>query len=121
MKKLIYTLFVLVGLSSFSFAQENDLAITNGATELAVSKVSGIYVFTLPDNVTKEDVAKNAKYYTHYFSVEFKDHKATIKMTNNNAKDRYVIARFLTACKVRHIQVDDDSLELYDFIEKHLK
>ena len=72
------------------------------------SKSSGEYTFTLPSSVTKEDVAKSSKYYTHYFTVDFDPnaHEAKINMVVNEAKNRYVIVRFLTSCGVRFITVD---------------
>lgn len=124
MKKLILTFCVLVGLSSFSFAQEvNEIALTKGSKELTASKESGKFEFTLPSNVTSAEVEKNSTYYTHYFSVSFDEgsHKASIEMTENTSKNRYVIARFLTSCGVRYLDVNDENIELYDFIEAYLK
>lgn len=124
MKKLILSLIVLITATSMSFAQSsNEIASTKGAKELAVSKSSGEFVFTLPSNLTKEDIDKNSKYYTHYFTISFDEssHTATINMNDNTSKNRYVIARFLTACGVKYVTVDDVNLELSDFIEKHLK
>ena len=124
MKKFIYTLFVLVGLSSFGFSQEvSNTAGTNGATELMSSKKTGEYVFQLPEGVTAEDVKKSSAYYTHYFTVSFdaKSHEASIHMVENTSKNRFVIARFLTACGIKFVQVDNDALEFHAFIEEYLK
>lgn len=124
MKKLFYTLFVVIGLSTFGFAQEkSNTVLSNGATELTASKVSGDYVFQLPENVTAEDVKSSAEYYTHYFSVSFDEnsHKVSITMVENTSKNRFVIARFLTACKMEYIQIDNDALKVHDFIEQYLK
>ena len=112
MKKLIYTLFVLVGLSSFGFSQEaSNTAGTNGATELTSSKRTGDFVFQLPEGVTAEDVKKNSAY----------SHKASLHMVDNTSKNRYVIARFLTACGMKYVQVDEKALEIHTFIEEYLK
>lgn len=124
MKKLISTLFVLVGLVSFSFAQEaSEIAQTNGATELIRSKASGEFVFVLPDNITSKTVETNANYYTSTFTLNFdaSSHEADITMLSNEVKDRYVIIRFLTACGVKFIKVDETTMELYDFASKYLE
>lgn len=124
MKKLILTFFVLIGLSSLGFAQEaSQIATTKGAKELSASKASGNFEFTLPGNLTADQVEKNSTYYTHYFTVSFdaNSHKATIEMMENTSKNRYVIARFLTACGISHLEVDDNNIELYDFIDDYLK
>ena len=124
MKKLIYTLFILVGFSSFGFSQEtNNTTRTNGSIELVSSKTSGEFVFHLPVGVTAEDVKKNSAYYTHYFTVSFdvNSHEATIHMVENTTKNRYVIARFLTACGMKYVQVDGKALELHDFVNAYLK
>ena len=57
------------------------------------------------------------------FKVDFDEssHKATITMSRNELKDRYVMVRLLTACKVTHVKVDDEIVELYEFIEAYLK
>ena len=104
MKKLIFTFFVLIGISSFGFAQEaNQIAATKGAKELSASKESGTFEFTLPDNVTADEVEKNATYYTHYFSVTFdaSSDKASIK-TIDNYSDQIQTNQFLD-----HLNVDN--------------
>ena len=124
MKKIISTLFFVVGLMSIGFAQEaNELALTNGTEELATSKTSGVYEFTLPASITKEKLESSAKYYTPYFTVAFDEasHIATITMIDNTLKNRYVIARMLTACNIKFLKVDEESYQLYDFIDKYLK
>ena len=124
MKKIISTLLFVVGLVSFTFAQDaNNTALTNGTEELAASKTSGVYEFTLPSSLTKEDVEKSAKYYTSIFSLEFDEgsHVATITMIDNSLKNRYVMTRLLTACKVNYVNVDETSYQLYDFIDAYLK
>ena len=124
MKKLIFTLFVLFGITAVSFAQEaNEIAVSKGAKELASSKANGVYSFTMPSNITQEDIDKNSKYYTHYFTVEFNasSHTAKVNMIENTDKNRYVIARFLTACGVRFITVDNKNIDLTSFIDTYLK
>lgn len=123
MKKLIYTLFVLIGLSTVSFAQTSDVAVAEGNTELMASKKTGNYKFTLPANLTKEDVAKNAKYYTRYFTVDFNEsaHTATLNVADNDEKNRTVVARFLIACGVNKVKVDGREMEISKFMNAYLK
>ena len=124
MKKLVSSLFIVAGLFTFGFAQEaNEIAISNGEMGLVASKISGEYEFTMPSNLTKEKFDASAKYYTTAFSAAYDEgsHKMSLKMIENEQKNRYVIARLLTACQVKYIRVDDTSIKLYEFIEKYLK
>jgi hypothetical protein len=124
MKKIISILFFLVGLLSFSFSQEaHQIATFKGAEDLAASKTSGLYEFTLPSTLSKESIDKSASYYKSMFTVDFDEasHKATLTMVDNTLKNRYVMVRLLTACKVNHVTVDDETLQLYDFIDSYLK
>lgn len=124
MKKLVYTMFAVLFVTFVTNAQEPaELAISQGIEALAKSKSSGEYTFALPSNVTKDDVAKSSKYYTHYFSVDFdaNTHEAKINMVVNEAKNRYVIVRFLTSCGVRYITVDGTNVSISDFTSKYLQ
>ena len=123
MKKIISTLLFVVGLVSFSFAQDvTNTALSNGSDDLAKSKVSGEYVFTLPSNITAEEVEKNSKYYTSTFTVSFdaSSNEAKISMIRNEKKDRYVITRLLASCSVNYIKVGDTSYNITEFIESYL-
>lgn len=124
MKRLIYTLFAVMLVSFAANAQEPaELAVSKGGDALAKSKISGEYVFTLPASVSKEDVEKSAKYYTHYFTVNFDagSHDAKVVLTNNEIKSRYVIARFLSSCGVRFITVDGKNVSLDEFSNTYFK
>lgn len=124
MKRFIYTLFAVMLVAFAGNAQEpSELAVSKGVDALAKSKGSGEYIFTLPSTVSKEDVEKSSKYYTHYFSVDFKEdaHEATINLVNNEVKSRFVIARFLTSCGVRFITVDGKNVTLDEFSNTYLK
>jgi hypothetical protein len=124
MKRFVYTLFAVLFVTFATYAQEPaEIAVSQGSKVLAESKASGEYLFSLPSNVTKEDVAKSSKYYTHYFTVDFdaSSKKVTINMVVNEAKNRFVIVRFLTSCGVRFIAVDGDNVSISDFTEKYLK
>lgn len=124
MKKIISTLLCVIGLVTFSFSQEGDnTALTNGTEKLELSKISGLYEFTLPARVTKDIVEQSAKYYTSSFTVAMDEasHKATITMISNEMRDRFVITRFLSAVKISHVTVDEKTYELYEFIDAFLK
>lgn len=124
MKRIISTLLFVVGLVSFSFSQEaHQIAASNGAEVLATSKTSGVYEFTLPSTLLKESIDKSASYYKSIFTTDFDEssHKVTFTMVENTLKNRYVITRMLTACKVTHVTVDEKTLQLYDFIDSYLK
>lgn len=124
MKKLFFTLIALVGFATIGFSQEQEtIANSQGKTELVNSKVSGLYNFTMPSNVTDEMVAKNSTYYTEYFTVAFdnKSKNAKITMVDNSEQSRYVIPRFLSSCGVRTIDVDGDNLDIQTFSETYLK
>lgn len=124
MKKLIKSLIFVFAFASISFAQEaNQIAESQGATALTKSKLSGDYVFTMPSNLTAEDVSQNSKYYTLYFTVNFDEgsKKASIHMLDNSPKARFVICRFFTACGVQYVEVDDVNLDLTAFTEKYLQ
>ena len=124
MRKIIYTLFALIGFASFGFAQANmDIAVSKGKSELISSKTSGEYEFILPSTLTKETVNKNANYYTKMFTVNFdeKSHEAHLTMIGQDAQSRYVIGRFLTACGVGSVEIDGENVLLMDFMEGYLK
>lgn len=118
MKNIIYSLFVILGFSSMSFAQEKtEIALSQGKQELVESKTSGVYEFTLVDQ-TSERINKSASYYTHYFTVVFDENSglATITMAENNEKSRKVIMRFLTASGARYVDIDGDIVSVSEFM-----
>lgn len=124
MKNIIYTLIVLVAFATTSFAQEkSEIANTEGKTELLKSKESGEYIFVLPARLSKDQVAKNASYYTNMFSVAYDENSYEAKVTilDNAPKSRFVIARFLSACGIRFVKVNDDFIDITEFINQYLK
>lgn len=123
MNKFLCTLIVLVGFATVGFSQDPiTVANSEGKEALMASKVSGEYSFTLPATVTKELVTKNAAYYTAYFSVVFDEASkvSKIKMIENDAPSRTVIARFLTACGSQQVQIDGEQVNMTDFITKYM-
>lgn len=123
MKKLLNTIAAMLVFTSLSFAQEAATAVSSGASALSKSMTSGEYSFVLPPEVTSERVEESSKYYTHYFTTSFDAGSNTVKivMSQNDEKSRFVIARFLGACGVRNVKVDDKTLDMQMFIENHLQ
>lgn len=123
MKKLVYTLMFLVGFATVSFAQEApEIAISEGTTELAQSKIDGNYVFILSGK-TKADIIAASTYYEHYFTIDFNESSQTVKisMVENNERGRPVIVRFLVASGVRYVDVDGKNVSVSDFMSSYLQ
>ena len=119
-------LFLIVVACSFSslHAQENEVvALVLSKKELVSGKETGAYRITLPAQMTKEDVTKSAGFYVHNFTVNFdeKTKEAKISMVTNDARNRQIIVRFMTACGVRHMNVEGSMMEMQDFFETYLK
>lgn len=123
MKKLLNSIAAVLVFTSLTFAQEAPTAVSAGASALSKSMLSGEYTFVLPQDVTSERVEESSKYYTHYFTTSFDTGTNTVKivMSQNDERSRFVIARFLGACGVRNVQVDDKTLDMQMFIENHLQ
>ena len=72
MKKLIYSIVLLVSMTSLTYAQEAEsIAKSNGKVELVQSKTTGVYQFSFATDRTAESVEKAASYYTSNFTVDF--------------------------------------------------
>lgn len=125
MKKLFFTLLVLssFSLSAFSQVDETTVAKTMGESALQKSKLDGIYEFTMPAQLTSEDIAKSAKYYVHYFSVDFDEatHKAVINVIDNDIKNRIIIMRFFIASGVNTVLIDGKEVSVHDFKSNYLE
>ncbi len=123
MKKIISTLLVVIGFATVSFSQtEAAVANSAGKTALEASKTSGQYSFTLPESATPESVAKNAGYYTDYFTVAYDEASrvANISMVYNEPQSRIIIARFLSASGAREVEIDGVNYSIGDFIQNYL-
>jgi hypothetical protein len=123
MKKLVYTLMFLVGFVTVGFTQEaKEIALTEGTAELDKSKTNGEYLFTFVGK-TETEISAAAKYYTHYFNVDFDEssQKASIHMIENDVKARAVIMRFLVVSGVRYADVDGEVISVNDFMMNYLQ
>jgi hypothetical protein len=124
MKKLIYSIVLLVSMTSLTYAQEAEsIAKSNGKVELVQSKTTGVYQFSFATDRTAESVEKAASYYTSNFTVDFDEasNTATINLVENDVTSRTVIARFLAVNQVKFIEIDGMNVEMYVFIESYLK
>jgi len=124
MKKLIYSIVLLVCMTSLTYAQEAEsIAKSNGKVELVQSKTTGVYQFSFATDRTAESVEKAASYYTSNFTVDFDEasNTATINLVENDVTSRTVIARFLAVNQVKFIEIDGMNVEMYVFIESYLK
>lgn len=120
MKSILAVLVFFVAVN-VSFAQER--AVVKNKSELTSIKTSGEGSITLPSNLTNELVQSKAKYYTHYFSVEFneKTKVASIKMVDNSERSRAVIVRFLAACDVNEVDIEGTIVNRDDIFMNYLK
>jgi predicted solute-binding protein len=124
MKKLIYSLALLVSMSSLSYAQEaENIVNSNGKAALISSKTSGEYEFTFATERTDESVEKSASYYTTNFTVDFdpSTKKAVVTMIENTVTSRTILARFLSSNQIRYVEIDGTNVSISDFIESYLK
>ena len=124
MKALFFAILMTLGFSVTSVAQEKStVAMGPTKTEIAAGKQSGNFTFILPEGVNADDVNQSAKYYTHYFTVEYSDktRAAVLTMANNEEKSRSVIVRFLVANGVQKVSIDGTLVDINDLFEKYLK
>lgn len=124
MKKLFYTLLLLIGFASVAYSQDRaSVTATQGNEALVASKASGKYSFVLPESVTEETVKRSTGYYTSYFTVDYDktSRTARISLVNDEPESRIVIARFLSSCGTIHVDVDGSQLTINDFIVQYLQ
>jgi hypothetical protein len=122
MKHVLFgILFFVTG--SISFAQTTNFASCPSSNNLKEGVISGKIEMTLPNQLSPEDVASNAKYYEPFFLVDFnsKNHKATFNMVSNTPNSRRVILRFLAANQIHTVVVEGKSLQLQDFYQNFLE
>ncbi len=124
MKTLFYTFLVVVGFGSAAFAQEKStIAVGPTTTEINSGKQTGKFTFIMPQGTTAEDVAHTTKYYTNYFTVDYKEssREAKITMVSNDERSRAVIARFLVSNGVREVNISGTLVSVDELFEKYLK
>jgi len=124
MMKLIYSLVLMVCMTSLTYAQEVENVVkSNGKRELVKSKTTGEYQFFFDSERTKESVEKAASYYVSNFTVNFdpEANKVTLKMVENNVTSRTKVARFLAVNQIMFIEIDGATIGLSEFTESYLK
>jgi hypothetical protein len=123
MKKILILAALFFSVQSIALAQDKtNTATAASSKELTVSKTSGSYSFVLPEGTKKEDVERNAKFYSKSFTVTFDEasKKASIQMVVNDEKNRHVVVRFLTASKIQFVNVDGKNLNIDDFYKNYM-
>lgn len=121
MKKILL-LFILF--SGFSIGQEKEfVAKFEIPSTISQNKVKGSFYFIFPNEISKEQIEKNAKFYTNYFEVKFneKTNLVKIEMVNNDERSRSIIKRYLISNRIKKIQIEDKVLMIDQFYNEYLK
>ncbi|HIP32904.1 MAG TPA: hypothetical protein EYG86_09090 [Crocinitomicaceae bacterium] len=124
MKKIFFTLIAVLTLAMTGFSQDaQKVAATEGQAALQKSKVTKVYTYTLPSNITQDHIDKVSKYYASYFTIAFdaSTQQAVVTMNSEMEKGEMVMGRFLSSCQVREVKVDDTLLSLDQFMKEYLK
>lgn len=118
MKKLVM-LFVLTVASSFAFSQD---AAAISVSQLKEAKSKGIFEFTVPENITEEQVNAAKGYYTTYFTVTFDEatDKLKVVLTSNEALNIQVVNRLLVSLNLKSVNVDGKEMTYQEVMEKYL-
>lgn len=121
MKKIILSLVLLVSLN-VSAQDQTNTAKTLSASALTKAKVSGEYSFVLPNEISKDEVERSARFYEKSFTVTFNEatHEVKLKMVVNDAKNRQIIVRFLGANHIQYVNVDGKAILNMDFYNTYL-
>lgn len=119
MKKLIGLIaFCIITIGTFA-----QTATVNGDEEQMKRAVEeGVFMFTLPETATVEQVQKSANFYTDYFTVDYNDEQKTTKivMIDNDAMTRRIITRFLISNKIQTVDFNGENYTVNDFYEKFM-
>ncbi len=122
MKKVLLVAVFLISIF-ISFAQDNSTAICGTKLALTQEKDAGKIKMKLPANVSEEDVRSYASYYEKMFTIEYNNttHEIVYNMVVNNANNRRVILRFLSANQIQNVIVEGRLYTANDFYENYLK
>ncbi len=124
MNKLLLTAVLFLGLTfSLSAQDKSKNASVHTKAEVLQSKMSGIYLFTMPQGTTEATVKQSANYYTNYFTVSFdaSSHVAKITMLNNDEKSRHIICRFLISSGVDKVTMEGSEFTVDEFYNAYIK
>ena len=119
MKKILLVLAVI--LSAFAASAQKIATVTNES--LTRGKASGVYVFTLPADITAAQVKDSENYYTQYFKVNYDEgkHLATITMVQDDAKARHVIERFMVSLQIRTFKMGENDYTFKELYDQYLR
>ena len=122
MKKVLLVAVFLISIF-ISFAQDNSTAICGTKLALTQEKDAGKIKMKLPTSVSEEDVRSYASYYEKMFTIEYNNttHEIVYNMVVNNANNRRVILRFLSANQIQNVIVEGRLYTANDFYENYLK
>lgn len=120
MKKLILVLVAVI----LSFAGMAQAAKATGTPETMKTSVKeGVFTFTLPDNVTAEEIERTKKYYVDYFTVEFDASSKLLKvvMVDNSSESRRVVTRLLVSNGVSEIDFNGNNYRVTEFYDLFMR
>jgi hypothetical protein len=122
MKKVLLVAVFLISIF-ISFAQDNSTAICGTKLALTQEKDAGKIKMKLPASFSEEDVRSYASYYEKMFTIEYNNttHEIVYNMVVNNANNRRVILRFLSANQIQNVIVEGRLYTANDFYENYLK
>src|SRR5690554_5979832 len=104
MKKL-FAITTIMLLAVGSYAQVAKMEGNNESLNKMME--AGYIEYTIPSDVTVEQVEKSAQYYTEYFSVQFDENASKVKFNFVNPNDNFakmVVNRFLSSIEVSKIE-----------------
>lgn len=122
MKKFLLAAVFLVS-TFISFAQDNSTAVCGTKLALTQEKDAGKIKMKLPASISEEDVRNYASYYEKMFTVDFNNttHEIVYNMVVNDANNRRVILRFLSANQIQNVIVEGRIYTANDFYDAFLK
>ncbi len=123
--KLKTLLSVFVFCISFAFTSfgQDKYATAISSDDFKTENFTGTYTFTLPAEITAEDVQLSAEFYTVYFKVNFNDETNLVSLIMNGSdeKNRQVIARFFISLGLRDIEYKGKIYPIQDFYTSYIK
>jgi hypothetical protein len=113
---------LILSCALFSFGQERVVSAVS-SDNFVTSNNNGIYFFEVPTDISANDVALSAEYYTMYFIVAFneKNHQAVITLKDMSDNSKHVIARFFVALGLREVKYNGSIYSVEDFYQKFLR
>jgi hypothetical protein len=122
MKKVLLAIVFIIG-TFVSFAQDAHTAICGTKAALTQEVTNGRIKMKLPATISEEDVRNYASYYEKMFTIDYNatSHEIVYSMVVNDASNRRVIIRFLSANQINNIVVEGKTFTVNDFYDNFLK